>query len=133
MLSEIRIESLGAISAAVAEFDRGLTVLTGETGTGKTMVVTGLQLLGFAPWPMSWYSHLPRQYARAALDVCRYLEVALGTGSGTGSPAGGGAPPTQSRMRRSTYGPWPTCGRSSSAPCPSRHRSAGAQPHGGPR
>ena len=48
MLSEIRIESLGAISSATAEFDRGLTVLTGETGTGKTMVVTGLHLLGGA-------------------------------------------------------------------------------------
>ncbi|ORV43595.1 DNA repair protein RecN [Mycolicibacter engbaekii] len=48
MLTEIRIESLGAISAATAEFDRGLTVLTGETGTGKTMVVTGLHLLGGA-------------------------------------------------------------------------------------
>lgn len=48
MLAEIRIESLGAISVAVAEFDRGLTVLTGETGTGKTMVVTGLHLLGGA-------------------------------------------------------------------------------------
>jgi len=46
MLTEIRIESLGAISAAVGEFGRGLTVLTGETGTGKTMVVTGLHLLG---------------------------------------------------------------------------------------
>ena len=48
MLSEIRIESLGAISTATAEFDRGLTVLTGETGTGKTMVVTGVHLLGGA-------------------------------------------------------------------------------------
>ncbi|BCO89761.1 MULTISPECIES: DNA repair protein RecN [Mycobacterium] len=48
MLTEIRIESLGAISSAVGEFDRGLTVLTGETGTGKTMVVTGLHLLGGA-------------------------------------------------------------------------------------
>lgn len=48
MLAEIRIESLGAISAATAEFGRGLTVLTGETGTGKTMVVTGLHLLGGA-------------------------------------------------------------------------------------
>ena len=48
MLSEIRIESLGAIGSAVAEFGRGLTVLTGETGTGKTMVVTGLHLLGGA-------------------------------------------------------------------------------------
>jgi len=48
VLSEIRIESLGAISAATAEFDGGLTVLTGETGAGKTMVVTGLHLLGGA-------------------------------------------------------------------------------------
>lgn len=48
MLTEIRIESLGAISSAVGEFDRGLTVLTGETGTGKTMLVTGLHLLGGA-------------------------------------------------------------------------------------
>ena len=48
MLIEIRIEALGAISVATAEFDRGLTVLTGETGTGKTMVVTGLHLLGGA-------------------------------------------------------------------------------------
>jgi len=48
VLTEIRIESLGAISVATAEFGRGLTVLTGETGTGKTMVVTGLHLLGGA-------------------------------------------------------------------------------------
>ncbi|MDY6999030.1 MAG: DNA repair protein RecN [Actinomycetota bacterium] len=48
MLAEIRIESLGAISTATAEFDGGLTVLTGETGAGKTMVVTGLHLLGGA-------------------------------------------------------------------------------------
>jgi DNA repair protein RecN (Recombination protein N) len=48
VLAEICIESLGAISTATAEFDRGFTVLTGETGTGKTMVVTGLHLLGGA-------------------------------------------------------------------------------------
>jgi hypothetical protein len=62
-------------------------------------------LIGFAPWPMSWYAHLPRQYARAALDVCRYLEVALVTGSGTGagSASGGSTPPARSRIRRSTY------------------------------
>jgi DNA repair protein RecN (Recombination protein N) len=48
VLTEIRIEALGAISVATAEFDSGLTVLTGETGAGKTMVVTGLHLLGGA-------------------------------------------------------------------------------------
>ena len=48
VLAEIRVQALGAISAATAELDRGLTVLTGETGAGKTMVVTGLHLLGGA-------------------------------------------------------------------------------------
>ncbi len=45
MLEEIRIAGLGVISEAVLEFDPGLTVVTGETGAGKTMLVTGLGLL----------------------------------------------------------------------------------------
>lgn len=48
MLSEITITGLGAISHATAHFDAGLTCVTGETGAGKTMVVTGLHLLGGA-------------------------------------------------------------------------------------
>ena len=46
MLAEIRIQGLGVIDDATLELDPGLTVLTGETGAGKTMVVTGLNLLG---------------------------------------------------------------------------------------
>lgn len=45
MLAEIRIDNLGVISEAYARFHDGLTVLTGETGAGKTMVVTSLHLL----------------------------------------------------------------------------------------
>ena len=41
-------------------------------------------LIGFAPWPMTWYSHLPRQYAQTALDMCRYMEEVLGSGPGSG-------------------------------------------------
>ncbi|WP_430332662.1 DNA repair protein RecN [Rhodococcus sp. ACT016] len=48
MLAEIRIDNLGAISSACAQFHAGLTVLTGETGAGKTMVVTSLHLLSGA-------------------------------------------------------------------------------------
>ncbi|OZC53636.1 DNA repair protein RecN [Rhodococcus sp. 14-2470-1a] len=48
MLEEIRIDSLGVISTASAQFHEGLTVLTGETGAGKTMVVTSLHLLSGA-------------------------------------------------------------------------------------
>lgn len=45
MLADIAIENLGVIPKASAELSSGLTVLTGETGAGKTMVVTGLRLL----------------------------------------------------------------------------------------
>lgn len=45
MLAEISIQNLGVIPSASAELSSGLTVLTGETGAGKTMVVTGLRLL----------------------------------------------------------------------------------------
>ncbi len=48
MLAEIRIDGLGVISAASARFHPGFTALTGETGAGKTMVVTSLHLLGGA-------------------------------------------------------------------------------------
>ena len=45
MLEELRIRGLGVIDDAVLPLGPGLTVVTGETGAGKTMVVTGLQLL----------------------------------------------------------------------------------------
>jgi DNA repair protein RecN (Recombination protein N) len=45
VLEELRIQNLGVIEEAVLPLGRGLTVVTGETGAGKTMVVTGLLLL----------------------------------------------------------------------------------------
>src|SRR5256884_7411566 len=45
MLEEVRITGLGVIDDAVLELSAGFTALTGETGAGKTMVVTALGLL----------------------------------------------------------------------------------------
>jgi DNA repair protein RecN (Recombination protein N) len=45
VLEELRIQGLGVIEDAVLPLSPGLTVLTGETGAGKTMVVQGLALL----------------------------------------------------------------------------------------
>jgi DNA repair protein RecN (Recombination protein N) len=45
MIEELRISSLGVIDSSVLELGPGLTVITGETGAGKTMVVTALGLL----------------------------------------------------------------------------------------
>ncbi len=45
MLEELHIRGLGVIQDATLPLGEGLTVVTGETGAGKTMVVTGLLLL----------------------------------------------------------------------------------------
>jgi DNA repair protein RecN (Recombination protein N) len=45
MIEEIRIRDLGVIAEATLPLGSGLTVVTGETGAGKTMVVTAVGLL----------------------------------------------------------------------------------------
>jgi DNA repair protein RecN (Recombination protein N) len=45
MLEEVRITGLGVIDDAMLELSGGFNVVTGETGAGKTMVVSGLGLL----------------------------------------------------------------------------------------
>jgi DNA repair protein RecN (Recombination protein N) len=48
MLTEIRIADLGVIGDATIEPGPGFTAVTGETGAGKTLIVTGLALLAGA-------------------------------------------------------------------------------------
>ncbi|MEV7873976.1 DNA repair protein RecN [Microbacterium sp. NPDC089188] len=45
MIEEMRLKDLGVIADATLPIGRGFTAITGETGAGKTMVVTGLGLL----------------------------------------------------------------------------------------
>ena len=65
-------------------------------------------LIGFGPWPMSWYAHLPQRFAEAARDVSAYMLAALQAGApadradGVGSARSPGAAPA-ARLRRSTY------------------------------
>jgi DNA repair protein RecN (Recombination protein N) len=44
MLAEMRIQGLGVIDDATLELDPGLTVLTGETGAGKSIILDSLSL-----------------------------------------------------------------------------------------
>ena len=44
-LEEITIRSIGVIEHSTLEISPGLTVLTGETGAGKTMILTALNLI----------------------------------------------------------------------------------------
>lgn len=74
MITSIDIRNLGVIAEAHADFGPGLTVVTGETGAGKTMVLSSLLLLlgGRAD------AALVRQGA-ARLDVDGVFEVDEGT------------------------------------------------------
>lgn len=45
MIEELRIQGIGVIDEACLEFAPGLNVITGETGAGKTMILSGLELL----------------------------------------------------------------------------------------
>ncbi|UCG62569.1 MAG: DNA repair protein RecN [Candidatus Zixiibacteriota bacterium] len=63
MLKKIRIENLALVETAQIEFDKGLTVLTGETGAGKSIIVNALSLaLG---------GRAEREYIRDGADRCR--------------------------------------------------------------
>lgn len=70
MLHELSISSLGVIADARLTLGDGLTVVTGETGAGKTMILTGLNLiLGGKPTPDAVRTGAEEASAEAVLDL----------------------------------------------------------------
>jgi DNA repair protein RecN (Recombination protein N) len=85
VLTELRVRDLGVIEDLTVTFGPGMTVLTGETGAGKTLLVEALQLVvGGRADPA-----LVRTGATEALVEARFRRVPDGPGDGTG--AGGDA------------------------------------------
>jgi DNA repair protein RecN (Recombination protein N) len=75
MITELRITDLGVIDDAVLALHPGLTVVTGETGAGKTMIVTSIDLLlGGRADPRA-----VRSGARRAVVEGRFTGVSLET------------------------------------------------------
>ena len=71
MLTELTIKQLGVIEAATMYPGPGLTVVTGETGAGKTMVVQGLSLVAGARADSS----VVRNRAGTALIEARFSDL----------------------------------------------------------
>lgn len=70
MLHELTISQLGVIAGARVSVGEGLTVVTGETGAGKTMILTGLNLiLGGKPTPDAVRTGAAEASAEAVLDL----------------------------------------------------------------
>ncbi|WP_277210796.1 DNA repair protein RecN [Isoptericola croceus] len=77
MLEEIVIEDLGVIRTARVPLAAGLTVITGETGAGKTMVLTGLGLLmGGKADPGTVRPGAARAVVEGRWDLARHPEAA---------------------------------------------------------
>ena len=45
MINSLRIQNLATIKDVEILFDKGFTILTGETGAGKSIIIDGLQLV----------------------------------------------------------------------------------------
>jgi len=70
VLHELSIENLGVIESARLALRRGLTCVTGETGAGKTMVLTGVGLiLGAKADPGAVRAGAAEALAEAVLDL----------------------------------------------------------------
>lgn len=77
-LEEISIRNLGAIEQSELELGRGLNVLTGETGAGKTMILTALSLVLGGKADSSLVRHgSDRAIATAQFSVGQSLDSAL--------------------------------------------------------
>ena len=75
MIEELRISGIGVIDDARVELDAGFTVITGETGAGKTMVLSGLDLLRGARADAGMVRH---STAHAEVDAVVDLDARLG-------------------------------------------------------
>lgn len=81
---EIRIDNLGVIDQATIEPSPGLTVISGETGAGKTMLLTGLGLImGAKAEPATVRNGANRAVVegRLAVDDSNIIDRALDAGA----------------------------------------------------
>ena len=74
MLTELRVRDLGVIEDLTLTFGPGMTVLTGETGAGKTLVVGAVQLL------LGGRAH-PAMVRAGALEALVEAHFVVGQGS----------------------------------------------------
>lgn len=45
MITTLNIKNIGIIDELCIDFNKGLNVLTGETGAGKTLIIDSLQII----------------------------------------------------------------------------------------
>ena len=84
MLAEISVQNVALIEEATLELAPGLNAITGETGAGKTLLATSLQML------LGGRTHSlgGRRLLRARADSAAFPpDAALDLGSGSGHRA----------------------------------------------
>lgn len=91
MLKELSIKNFAIIDALTVEFQEGLTVLTGETGAGKSIIIDAVQLLAGGRGSQEFIRHgakkaeleglftLPEE-PHPAYDKCKELGIEIDEG-----------------------------------------------------
>ena len=77
MLSEISIKNFAIIEHLEVTFDEGLTVLTGETGAGKSIIIDAVQLLAGGRGSQEFIRHGAK---KAELEGLFTIEEAITSG-----------------------------------------------------
>ncbi|MDA3863210.1 MAG: DNA repair protein RecN [Deltaproteobacteria bacterium] len=76
MLEYLNIQNLAVISSSEIEFSKGLNIITGETGAGKSMIVQALGLLKGSRASKDWVrTGKDRAIIQAVLDISDYENI----------------------------------------------------------
>jgi uncharacterized membrane protein YccC len=102
-----RLRNFGLVATFLTPLVVLLIDLLAPTGwrlAGERLVDTLLGcaivlLVGYAPWPSSWQSHLTGQFAATLRDICRFMDAALVRGPDPDSAA----PSRRWQLRRKAY------------------------------
>ena len=68
MLQEIYIKNIAIIEELELEFKQGLNIITGETGSGKSILLQALKINTGTPFP----THLMKDKTKESIIECRY-------------------------------------------------------------
>jgi len=79
MINDLRIQNIGVIEDVSLEMSKGFTVLTGETGAGKTMILTAFQMVIGEKLIAIWFELMKKQLLLKHLfkfQTTKKLEIA---------------------------------------------------------
>ena len=73
MLSQLYIENIAVIRQATIDFQQGFHVFTGETGAGKTILISAINAVLGRPGPL--FPHCLPKFRKNSAKRLKYLAI----------------------------------------------------------